>query len=262
METLQGCDVVRAEPGLIRAAAPDGGGMPTMEVRFSRFGQWYRIDSWFEGQFMERVERGAFAKTIKENLANIRCLFDHGFDPSIGDKVLGAIEDLREDSDSPVGVVPLFDTSYNRDLVPGLEAGVYGSSMRFRVIKDEWNDEPERSDWNPDGIPERTIKEIRLAEFGPVTFPANPGSTAGLRSATDTFYERLRARDPHRVEEVAARATQIRTPRPDGAGQATPEDTGAARTTACEPATDGHSGGMTPAQRRERLYPTLKEGSS
>ena len=252
METLPGLEVVRAvAPRAMVTRSSDDGAMPTMEVRFSAFGRWYEIDSFWEGRFLERTERGAFAKTIKESRDRIKVLFNHGFDPSVGQKVLGAITDLREEADSPVGVVPLFDTSYTRDLLPGLEAGVYGSSMRMRVIKEEWNDDPGRSEHNPDGIPERTITEVRLAEFGPVTFPANPDSTAGVRSLTDTYYEQLRSLDPHRVEELT-RARDLRTPQARAAGSTTAEGDGAARKTADEPAV-GHSGGLTPAQRRERI---------
>ncbi len=33
---------------------------------------------------------------------------------------------------------------------------------------------------------------MKVLEFGPVTFPANPGASAGVRSGTDEFYGRLR----------------------------------------------------------------------
>lgn len=256
METLRELDIVRAvTPGRAgEVRATDEGGMPTMIVRFSRFDAWYEIDSYFEGRFLERTVRGAFKKTINENRQNIKVLFDHGYDMQIGNKILGPIDELREDDDSPVGDVPLFDTSYNRDLLPGLEAGVYGSSFRFRVIKDEWNDDPERSEHNPDGIPERTIKEVRLFEFGPVTFPANPDSTAGVRCLTDAYYERLRSRDPHRVEELMERARALRTPHLEAAAIGT--STEGAAPDADEPATR-HSDGLTHAQRRLRLYPFL-----
>jgi HK97 family phage prohead protease len=94
----------------------------TMEVRFSAFGNWYEIDSYFEGRFLESVERGAFAKTIQESRDKVRVMFDHGYDPQIGNKSLGTVADLREDADAAVGIVDLFDTSYNRDLIPGLRA--------------------------------------------------------------------------------------------------------------------------------------------
>lgn len=210
--TLPDLDLVRAVPTSVRATDGDGDAMPTMVVRFSAFDRWYEIESWWEGRFLERTVKGAFKKTIREQRDQVKVLYDHGFDFQIGNKVLGPIDDLREDPDGPVGEVPLFDTSYNRDLRPGIEAGVYGSSFRFRVIKEEWNDEPDRSEHNPDGLPERTIKEVRLYEFGPVTFPANPDSTVGVRSLTDSYYERLRSRDPARVDQLRSRVSLLRTP--------------------------------------------------
>lgn len=230
-----------------------------MEVRFSPFNVWYEIDSFWEGTFLERTQHGAFAKTIKESRDAIRSLFNHGFDPQIGDKVLGSIEDLREDPDTAVGDVRLFDTFYVRELLPGLESGSYGSSMRMRVVKEQWDDEPEPSDYNPRGLPERTILEVRLLEFGPVTFPANPEATAGVRSATDDFVERLRSRDPQRVEELT-RARQSRTLTRDAAGEATADGDGAAAEHTDEPGAS-HSGGPTHAQRRERVYSHLKKES-
>lgn len=247
METLRDLDVVRAvlpRAAELRAAEADDGaapGMPTLVSRFSPFDTWYEIDSYFEGRFLERTTKGAFRKTIKENRGNVKVLFDHGYDTQIGNKVLGAIDDLREDDDSAIGEVPLFDTSYNRDLLPGLEAGVYGSSFRFRVIRDEWNDEPGRSDHNPDGIPERTIKEVRLFEFGPVTFPANPDATAGVRCLTDVYYERVRSRDPRRVDDLLSRARALRTPDAGAARSGTPADGAAPSADAPPPGTRGLS---------------------
>lgn len=261
METLRDLDVVRASVGAVRLTRDDGAdGMPTMVVRFSPFGVWYEINSYWEGRFLERTERGAFAKTMAEQGSRVKVLFNHGGDPQIGDKVLGLAEDLREDPDSAAGDVPLLDTSYNRDLLPGIEAGAYGSSFMFRVIQDAWNDEPGRSDHNPEGLPERTIKEVRLFEFGPVTWPANASATAGIRSMTDDFYARLRDRDPKRVAELETRARALRTPTeqpPPG----TATGTGAAPHDPSEPA-PSHSG-LTPRQRRWQRYPYLRpEGAT
>lgn len=226
--TLPDLDLVRAVPTSVRATDGDSDAMPTMVVRFSAFDRWYEIESWWEGRFLERTVKGAFKKTIREQRDQVKVLYDHGFDFQIGNKILGPIDDLREEPGGPVGEVPLFDTSYNRDLRPGIEAGVYGSSFRFRVIKEEWDDEPERSAHNPDGLPERTIKEVRLYEFGPVTFPANPDSTVGVRSLTDSYYERLRGRDPVRVDDLRSRITQLRTPPAAPAADQALADQGAA----------------------------------
>ncbi|MFC7380886.1 HK97 family phage prohead protease [Sphaerisporangium rhizosphaerae] len=263
METLRELDLVReyTRPAVLTRAESDPAAMPTMVVRFSPFGSWYEINSVWEGRFLERTERGSFAKTITENGPRVKVLFNHGMDPQIGQKILGVAQDLREDPDAAAGDVRLFDTSYNRDLLPGIEAGGYGSSFMFRVIKDEWNDEPERSEHNPDGIPERTIKEVRLLEFGPVTWPANPAATAGVRSGTDDFYARLRELDPRRVEQLEQRVAQLRTPLIGQPPLGTDGDRGAAPYGSDEP-TARHSGGLTPRQRRWQRYPYLKEGSA
>jgi hypothetical protein len=256
METLPGLEIVRALSAPVRALAEGDGAdpaTPLMEVRFSPFGIWYEIDSFWEGTFVERTQQGAFTKTMQESRDTIKSLYDHGYDPQIGNKVLGTIEDLREDPDSAVGDVRLFDTSYVRDLLPGLTAGVYGSSMRMVVVKESWDDEPEVSDYNPHAWPERTITEVRLLEFGPVTFPASPTATAGIRSATDNYYERLRSRDPNKVDELT-RARASRTPDLEAAGDATASDDEAARTNPDEPG-ETHSSGITFAERRARAYP-------
>lgn len=254
METLRELDIVRAVAPRATMRAEGDSGMPTLISRFSPFDTWYEIDSYWEGTFLERTVKGAFTKTIKENRANIKVLYDHGFDMQVGNKILGAIADLREDPDSAVGEVPLFDTTYNRDLLPGLEAEVYGSSFRFRVIRDEWNDEPGTSDHNPTGMPERTIKEVRLFEFGPVTFPANPDATAGVRCLTDHYYQRVRSRDPQRVEDLLARARALRTPDAGAVLADTPVDGAAIPTDAPESApVDVHPDGLSPDSRAAQL---------
>lgn len=254
METMTELEIVRSAPLVVRAAAKDGDedASPLMEVRFSPFDTWYEIDSWWEGRFLERTVKGAFTKTIQENRDRIRCLYDHGYDPQIGNKVLGTIEDLREDPDTAVGEVRLFDeTTYVKDLLPGLRAGAYGSSMRMRVIKDMWDEEPGESEHNPQGIPERSILEVRLFEFGPVTFPANGDATSAVRSMTDSFYERLRAREPQQVEGLElVRNSRTLPGLAAGSTTATRDD---AADTPDEPAGD-HSEGLTFAQRERLIH--------
>ena len=176
----------------------------TMFGHFSRFDTWYEIDSWVEGHFMERVAPGAFRKTIRENRDSVVVSFDHGYDIQLGDKPLGPIEELREDDEGAYYEVPLLDTDYNRDFIlPALQGrtidgrtfgSTLGASFRFRVTRDEYQMEPKKSDHNPDGIPERTIREVRLFEFGPVVYPANPEATAAVRGLTDFYHDRHRER--------------------------------------------------------------------
>jgi HK97 family phage prohead protease len=179
---------------LVRAALPGveyrsdtEGSVGTLHGHFSVFDSWYEVRSSWEGHFLERVAPGAYRKTFSENRDNIRVLYDHGHDPSIGNKPLGPLAELREDDIGGYYEVPLLDTSYVRDLLPGLQAGLYGASFRFRVVREDVNDKPAESEFNPYGLPERTIREAQVMELGPVTFPASPAATAGVRSMTDRF---------------------------------------------------------------------------
>ena len=162
-------------------------GLGTLSGHFSVFGSWYEVNSVWEGKFLERIQAGAFSDTIANDRAEMRVLFNHGQDMATGDKPLGAITELEEDS---VGCA-LRSRTPRHVLRPGaesrgLEAGLYGASMRFSVTADEWDDEPRKSKRNPDKLPERTITEAKVFEFGPVTFPASPSATAGVRSLSPT----------------------------------------------------------------------------
>jgi hypothetical protein len=133
------------------------------------------IDS-YEGRFREVIAPGAFRRTLRNNGDRVKVLFNHGFDPSIGDKPLGKPAVQREDDRGLWVEVPLDDTSYNRDLVASLRSGALdGMSFRFNVNRDEWTEEDKK-------IPLRTISEVTLHEYGPVTFPAYEATTAGVRA--------------------------------------------------------------------------------
>lgn len=147
------------------------------------FNNWTEISGW-EGNFLERIDPSAVTKTLAERGDQVKVLFNHGFDPHIGDKPLGK-PSVMEPRDSGLYVeVPLADTSYNKDIRELLRTGALdGMSFRFTVIKEEWEEAPEPSDENPRGLPMRTVKELALREFGPVTFPAYKATTVGVRSA-------------------------------------------------------------------------------
>lgn len=182
-------NLVRCVPLEYRAAADGGAG--TMVGHFAVFDQWTEISSWYEGDFLERIAPGAFADVFKRGDA-VKVLYDHGYDPQIGNKPLGQVKSLSEDKTGARYEVGLFDTSYVRDLLPALKAGELGASFRFRVAEHSVNEDPGASDHNPKGLAERTITRIDpLYEFGPVTFPAYAGATAGVRSGTDQFFDRL-----------------------------------------------------------------------
>src|SRR6266576_1332073 len=183
-------------------------GMPTLVGQLAVFDEWTEINSKAEGHFLERIAPGAFDKTISENRDKMRVLFQHGADPQIGDKPLGPISSLQAGERTVDYEVPLLDTSYNREWVPGLEAGLYGSSFRFEVLREQRDRKPAKAEYNPRGIQERTVKEVRMAAFGPVTFPAYAGAVSGLRSLPDRMLaERLDVEDLDCLAQMMALAT-------------------------------------------------------
>jgi phage head maturation protease len=222
-----------------------GAKMPTAVIDIGRFNEWTEINSVYEGRFLERLAPTAMDKTIAESRDQMRVLFNHGKDPSIGDKVLGPISDIDTDSSRSRASVPLLDTSYNHDLIPGLEAGLYGSSFRFQVLQEDFKSKPSRSDYNPEGLPERTILEAKVREFGPVTFPAYAGATAGLRSLTDEFLFGEFVDDPDRLLELIEAFKERRVMEPEPSAATTPtitpdtEPEPSAATTRAKPARAG-----------------------
>jgi len=198
-----------ARPGLEVRAAGDEGTMPKLTGYMLRFNEWTEIDSIFEGRFLERVAPGAAKKTLEEN-RSMRILFNHGYDPQVGEKPLAEPRFAEDEEGVRYDEPELFPTSYNRDLVPGLEKGQYGSSFKFRSVKETFDEEPGTSDHNPDGIPERTIEELRLYEGGPVVFPAYEGTTAGARSRslTDRMFVERAKEDPSKVPELVELFTE------------------------------------------------------
>lgn len=171
---------VRARILAAREAKPEASKTgETLYGHFAVFDVWTEVDSFWEGLFMERIAPGAFRATLKDDRQRIT--FNHGRDATMGNQILARVPNAREDdlgayyeAELLAGVPSL--------LIEGLRAGVYGASFRFFVMSEEFKEKPGKSDHNPFGIPERTITEAEVDEFGPVSFPQYPEATAQLRS--------------------------------------------------------------------------------
>lgn len=174
-------------------ADQEGSTLGTLEGYAAVFNEDTLIDSW-EGHFVERLAPGAFSKTLKDRGEQVKVLFNHGFDPQIGDKPLGKPRKMEEKVRGLWVEVPLDDTSYNRDLVASLRSGALdGMSFRFSVVREEIDES--------DDVPVRTLREVKLYEFGPVTFPAYEATTAGVR-ARDAYQAWRTAHPKSSTEEV------------------------------------------------------------
>lgn len=124
------------------------------------------------GGFKERIDPGAFAKTIKE--ANVRLLINHN-----PDKLLASSrgKSLRlQESDRALKVeADMAPVSYARDASILMERGdMQDMSFQFSVIKADWATE--------EGWDVRVLKEVRLFDVSVVTFPAYQATSAGVRS--------------------------------------------------------------------------------
>lgn len=196
-------DIIRAiSPAVhLRDAAAGDDQRPVLFGHFARFNEWTEIDSWFEGHFLEQIVPGAFRKTFRERRDQIRVLFQHGRDQELRDRPIAEPEELREDDEGAYHESRLFD-GLPEIVMEGLRAGQYGQSFKMEILREEFVEEPKASDHNPKGLPERSIKEIRLFEYGPVTFPAYANTTPGLRSLTDEFVFDWLKREPQRAREL------------------------------------------------------------
>jgi len=168
-------DLIRMTTGI---RADDVDGVRVLTGTPIVFNDWTEINGW-EGHFKERIDPGALDKTLADRGDRVKVLFNHGFDPQIGEKPLGKPSMQEPRADALHVEMPFADTSYNEDIIALLDAeALDGMSFRFGVIADEW----EQLDSD---MPERTITELRLYEWGPVTFPAYEATTVGVRSAKD-----------------------------------------------------------------------------
>jgi HK97 family phage prohead protease len=154
------------------------------------FDSWTEINGW-EGRFLESIHPHAFHSTLKAMDGRIKVLYDHGMDPSIGNKPLGRPAVIRPDQYGLWTETPLARTTYNEDLKELLSVGAI-DGMSFRMTVD------------PKGLPERRIKSVTLYEYGPVTFPAYRATTAGVRSreAYIAYQQARQSQDVPKVEPV------------------------------------------------------------
>jgi hypothetical protein len=188
-------EIIRSIGELELQEPPGDGTLGTLVGRMAVFGEWAEIDSMHEGHFVERVAPGSFLRSIDRDRDRYRALYDHGMDPSIGRKVLGPVKGLGEDIRGAFYAVGLLDTTFNRDLLPGLKAGLYGSSFRGQIAREQFDHYARASEHNPEGLAERTVQEVALRDFGPTPFPAYVGATAGARSLGPDVWTPARRRE-------------------------------------------------------------------
>lgn len=213
---MEDCEV-RSVQFEMRAA--EGGDGLTLEGHAAVFNQWTEIDSLREGNFLERIAPGAFAKTIKERKPVLQ--FAHGQDTAIGTVPIGAFQTLREDDTGLYVKARLFDNPLTLPVRQAIAGGaIDGMSFRFRVPKDKDTWERVKGD-----LPRRTVHEAIVYEAGPVVFPAYAGTNVGVRQAALATFRRFSDDDEFRGELVRLLTGTSRAAAEDGTAPVEPPTT-------------------------------------
>lgn len=230
-------DVCRSVPfTLTRNGEPVGDGL-TFQGYGAVFNSPTRIDSW-EGTFDEQIAPGAFRKSLRERTPKFQ--FDHGHHPLIGSIPIGTISDIHED-DRGLYVSARLGQHIIIDLIrEAISTGaIDGMSFRFSVVKDEWVDAEGKIVRAEDldealytrsrGILLRTLKEVKVAEVGPVVWPAYADTTASVRSSGIVQLDRSRLHEPEQrrlLAELLLRADAAAEKAPErGESDEEPQDT-------------------------------------
>ncbi|MGU3650676.1 HK97 family phage prohead protease [Mycolicibacterium sp. A43C] len=203
-----------------------------------------RINSW-EGDFDEQIAPGAFRKSLREQTPKFQ--FDHGRHPLIGSIPIGMIEDIHED-ERGLYVQARLGQHIIIDLVrEAIASGaIDGMSFRFSVVRDEWVDKDGKK-VKPEDVkrilyygeqPERTpllriLREVRVAEVGPVVWPAYDNTSASVRdklTASDGMVhldlDRLNSPEEQRKLLLVESALRALAPTPTGeTSEEEPRDT-------------------------------------
>jgi HK97 family phage prohead protease len=126
------------------------------------------------GWFKEVIAKGAFASAIGRD--DVRALFNHD-----ENYVLGRTPNTLRLSEDDKGLAVEIDapqTQLIKDMVlePMKRGDLSQMSFAFQVTKEEWDESDPK-------YPTRTIKDVRLFDVSPVTFPAYPTTDCNVRSA-------------------------------------------------------------------------------
>ena len=129
------------------------------------------------GGFTERIAQGAFSTTLAGS-GDIMALAQHNPEKPLASRAAGTLAIVEDERGLAFEAGPLPDTTHARDVVADIEAGnIKGMSFAFNVPKggDRWA-KVGPGQWL------RTLLDLRLIEVSPVTFPAYPAASVGLRA--------------------------------------------------------------------------------
>jgi phage head maturation protease len=156
-----------------------------------------------EGRFRELIAPGAMKRSFRETPPKVQ--FDHGRHPTIGSIPIAELVSVAEESDpryAPDGgahiVARLFPNWLVEPVRDAIAAqAISGMSFRFSVVRETWTTydgtpirgedmleaQLELSAYLPDSqLPLRVLRELKVPEMGPVTWPAYADTSVSVRS--------------------------------------------------------------------------------
>ena len=162
--------------------------------------KWEQLSSPIYGLWIEKFQPGAFARSLSERYHEIFATWQHDVRDTIGRSP--STLSLREDE---IGLwYEITPPTWADRFVESIERGdVRGSSFSFVANVEAWDYES-----NPD-YAIRSIQDAELYEVAPVTNPAFPQSTAGVRSDQE-LAEIVRAeRERRKAVLLSSRREQV-----------------------------------------------------
>jgi HK97 family phage prohead protease len=151
------------------------------------------------GGWMETIERGATAKSIKDG-ADTRLLFDHDGIP-LARTASGTMRLLSDDLGMMVDANLDPASPYAQSVRSAVMRGDADQmSFAFRVTRQEWNED----------YTERRIKEVQLFDASVVTYPASEATVVQMNSTTPKEIEE-RELDPAAEAQEDSLVDQIKS---------------------------------------------------
>lgn len=152
---------------------PDTDGL-TLEGYAAVFDSPTRIANAYEGDFMEKIVKGAFARAVRQQPGPV-VQFDHGQHPLLGSIPIAALTSMREDDKGLYVSARIHDNWLTEPVRDAIKSkAISGMSFRFRPA-------PGGEEWNATRD-ERTLTDVDVFELGPVVFPAYEGTAVSVRS--------------------------------------------------------------------------------
>lgn len=189
--------------GHARLETRDGdSGELTLTGYASVFDETYTVTDWL-GEYQETICAGAFTKTLAER-DDVRLLFNHDGVPlarTKSDTLLLAQDEYGLKVDATLDP----ESSFVQDIRSALSRGDMDQmSFAFQVVRQEW-DEDYQNRW---------VREAKLFDVSVVTYPANPATSAAIRSAVaarqgDARLEEITAQLKSGTLDRDARATLL-----------------------------------------------------